>query len=63
MKPINTSFYDFPTLIEGVTIDRRIDSETVVLRIPNEEVCDSLYDGYIAQLFGRDFELDDRVKN
>ena len=42
-----------------LTIDRRIDSETVVLRIPNEEVRDSLYDGYIGQLFGRDFELDD----
>ena len=42
-----------------LTIDRRVDSETVVLRIPNEEVRDSLYDGYIAQLFGRDFELDD----
>ena len=42
-----------------LTIDRRIDSETVVLKIPNEEVRDSLYDGYIARLFGRDFELDD----
>ena len=42
-----------------LTIDRRIDGETVVLRIPNVEVRDSLYDGYIAQLFGRDFELDD----
>ena len=42
-----------------LTIDRRVDGETVVLRIPNEEVCDSLYDGYVARLFGRDFELDD----
>ena len=42
-----------------LTIDRRIDSETVVLKIPNEEVRDSLYDGYIARLLGRDFELDD----
>ena len=42
-----------------LTIDRRIDSETVVLKIPNEEVRDSLYDGYMAQLLGRDFELDD----
>ena len=42
-----------------LTIDRRIDGETVVLRIPNEEVRDSLYDGYIARVFGRDFELDD----
>ena len=42
-----------------LTIDRRINSETGVLRIPNEEVRDSLYDGYMGQLFGRDFELDD----
>ena len=42
-----------------LTIDRRVDGETAVLRIPNNEVCDSLYDGYIARLFGRDFELDD----
>ena len=42
-----------------LTIDRRIDGETAVLRIPNQEVRDSLYDGYIARLFGRDFELDD----
>ena len=42
-----------------LTIDRRIDGETAVLKIPNEEVRDSLYDGYIARLFGRDFELDD----
>ena len=34
-----------------LTIDRRVDSETVVLKIPNEEVRDSLYDGYIARLF------------
>ena len=37
------------------TINERIDSETVLLRIPNHEVRDSLYDGYIARLFGRDF--------
>ena len=42
-----------------LTIDERVDPETVVLRIPNQEVRDSLYDGYIARLFGRDFELDD----
>ena len=42
-----------------LTIDRRIDSETVVLRIPNEEVRGSLYRGYISELFGKDFELDD----
>ena len=42
-----------------LTIDRRIDSETVALRIPNEEVRGSLYRGYISELFGKDFELDD----
>ena len=42
-----------------LTIDRRIDSETVVLRIPNEEVRNSLYRGYVSELFGKDFELDD----
>ena len=42
-----------------LTIDERFDGETVLLRIPNHEVRDSLYDGYIARLFGRDFELDD----
>ena len=42
-----------------LTIDHRIDSETVVLRIPNEEVRNSLYRGYVSELFGKDFELDD----
>ena len=42
-----------------LTIDRRVDSETVVLRIPNEEVRNSLYRGYVSSLFGTDFELDD----
>ena len=42
-----------------LTIDRRINSETVVLRIPNEEVRNSLYRGYVSELFGKDFELDD----
>ena len=42
-----------------LTIDRRIDGETVSLRIPNEEVRSSLYRGYVSQLFGKDFELDD----
>ena len=42
-----------------LTIDRRIDSETVVLKIPNEEVRNSLYRGYVSELFGKDFELDD----
>ena len=42
-----------------LTIDRRIDSETVVLKIPNEEVRNSLYRGYVSSIFGTDFELDD----
>ena len=42
-----------------LTIDRRIDGETLLLRIPNEEVRNSLYRGYMSELFGRDFELDD----
>ena len=41
-----------------LTIDRRIDSETVVLKIPNEEVRISLYRGYVSQLLGVDFALD-----
>ena len=41
-----------------LTIDRRIDSETVVLRIPNEEVRNSLYRGYLSSVFGVDFALD-----
>ena len=42
-----------------LTIDRRINGETVALRIPNEEVRSSLYRGYMSQTLGRDFELDD----
>ena len=41
-----------------LTIDRRIDSETVALRIPNEEVRTSLYRGYLSSVLGVDFELD-----
>jgi len=41
-----------------VTIDEPIDDETVLLKIPNREVRTSLYRGYIAQLMGRDYELD-----
>ena len=41
-----------------LTIDRRIDSETVVLRIPNEEVRSSLYRGYMFSVLGVDFALD-----
>ena len=46
-----------------LTIDRRIDGGTVALRIPNEEVRSSLYRGYVSQLFGKDFELDDFAMN
>ena len=42
-----------------LTIDQRINGETVLLKIPNEEVRSSLYRGYMAQLLGNDFELDD----
>ncbi len=41
-----------------LTIDRRIDGETVALRFPNEEVRSSLYRGYLSQILGNDFELD-----
>ena len=42
-----------------LTIDKMVDGDTVVLRMPNEEVRDSLYDGFLASIFGRDFGLDD----
>ena len=42
-----------------LTIDGRGNGETVALRIPNEEVRSSLYRGYLSQLLGNDFELDD----
>ena len=43
-----------------LTIDRPgEDDGKVVLKIPNREVFDSLYDGYVAQLLGRDFAIDD----
>ena len=41
-----------------LTIDRRIDGETVLLKIPNDEVRTSLYRGYISRLLGVDFALD-----
>ena len=41
-----------------LTIDKRIDFETVLLRIPNQEVSTSLYRGYISRLLGVDFALD-----
>ena len=42
-----------------LTIDKPVDFETVRLKIPNHEVLDSLYDGYIANLLGKDFEIDE----
>ena len=45
-----------------LTIDRRIDGETVFLKIPNNEVRTSLYRGYISRLLGVDFELDAFVR-
>ena len=41
-----------------LTIDKRIDSETVLLRIPNFEVRSSLYRGYLSSVLGVDFALD-----
>ena len=41
-----------------LTIDKRIDAETVLLRIPNHEVRGSLYRGYMSSVFGVDFALD-----
>ena len=41
-----------------LTIDRKIDDETVLLKIPNHEVRTSLYRGYLSQVFGPGFELD-----
>ena len=42
-----------------LTIDERIDGETVRLRVPNHEVRNSLYRGYLSRILGVDFELDD----
>jgi len=41
-----------------LTIDKTIDDETVLLKIPNHEVRQSLEKGYIGRLLGKDFELD-----
>ena len=41
-----------------LTIDRRVDFETVLLKIPNNEVRTSLYRGYMSRLMGVDFALD-----
>ena len=41
-----------------LTIDQRIDGESVLLKIPNNEVRTSLYRGYVSRLLGVDFALD-----
>ena len=40
-----------------LTIDEPIDDMVVTLKIPNLEVRTSLFDGYMAQVLGRDFAL------
>ena len=45
-----------------LTIDRRVDDETVLLKIPNHEVRQSLEAGYVSRLFGRDFSIDAVVR-
>ena len=42
-----------------LTIDKPVNDSTVWLKIPNREVSDSLYDGYVSQLLGKDFEIDE----
>ena len=54
---------DAPTvalLYQGgyLTIDSRVDFESVLLKIPNNEVRASLYRGYMSRLLGVDFALD-----
>ena len=41
-----------------LTIDQRIDGDSVLLKIPNNEVRTSLYRGYVSRLLGVDFALD-----
>ena len=41
-----------------LTIDKRVDFESVLLKIPNNEVRTSLYRGYMSRLLGVDFALD-----
>ena len=41
-----------------LTIDRRITDERVLLKIPNHEVRQSLEQGYISHLLGKDFQID-----
>ena len=41
-----------------LTIDQRITDERVLLKIPNHEVRQSLEQGYISRLLGKDFQID-----
>lgn len=41
-----------------LTIDRRITDERILLKIPNHEVRQSLEQGYISRLLGKDFQID-----
>ena len=45
-----------------LTIDRRVDDEFVLLKIPNHEVRQSLERGYIGRLLGKDFAIDAVVR-
>jgi len=67
---INVKRLDAPDALEAptaallyqagyLTIDEPVDFDRVLLKIPNHEVTDSLYDGYVASLLGKDFEIDD----
>ena len=41
-----------------LTIDRKITDERLLLKIPNHEVRQSLEQGYISRLLGKDFQID-----
>jgi len=41
-----------------LTINESLDDLFVSLKIPNEEVCTSLYRGHMAAILGKDFEID-----
>ena len=45
-----------------LTIDRRVDDETVLLKIPNHEVRQSLEKGYVSRLLGKDFAIDELMR-
>ena len=45
-----------------LTIDRRVDDESVLLKIPNHEVRQALETGYVSRLLGKDFAIDAVVR-